>query len=564
MTKKFFGIFFLLSICFFVVKSQSLPVGSTAVEDFYRRNQLLNKSDSGVSFMVRPVLPIDVSNGLYTDPDAQIKNNTSRYLYGDQDSKASVILLPLSMQNQINSHHPYGWNDGAMIPAKGLQTLVSGGVYAKYGMLSVQLKPEIVMAANSYFETFNKNHYDIIFARYYDIYNNIDLPVKFGTSSYARAYWGQSSIRLNYKSLSFGVSTENLWWGPGIRNSLLMSNSAPGFPHLTLNTTQPIKTGIGSFEGQLIAGRLVGSGFAPLYPDNKAYFGVNLYQPKPNQWRYLSGIVLTWQPKWVPGLFLGYSQSAQSYGKDLDGIKDYLPFFSTIKSINAEDLSNKKRDTRNSMFARWLWPEEHAEVYFEFGRNNYTGNLRQTLLQPDASRAYIFGIRKLMLTNPTAKEGILISAEATQMQETSVDNILDGLGWYVNKYIRQGYTYKGESLGAGIGPGANLQSLDVSWVRGLKRLGLQLERYAHNNDFYYYAYVDTQDWRRHWVDLSLGLSGEWDYKNFIFNGKLQGIQSLNYQWYLDPTINRNPGDPYYVSGINKFNLQIQAGLTYRF
>src|SRR5206468_1504691 len=129
----------------------------------------------------------------------------------------------------------------------------SAGVYAKYGMLSVQLQPEFVTAANDFFDPLNKNHFGVIFARYYDIYNNIDLPARFGTSSYTRAYWGQSSIRLNYKSLSFGLSTENLWWGPGIRSSLLMSNNAPGFKHLTLNTTKPIKTPIGSFEGQLIA-----------------------------------------------------------------------------------------------------------------------------------------------------------------------------------------------------------------------------------------------------------------------------------------------------------------------
>lgn len=563
MNRVIIVISFLLCYVFFA-EAQTIPVGRVAVEDYYRRSQLIGKSDSTVSFMVRPFSPKSIDNGLYADPDGQLNSKSHQQLYKTQDNKGSIILLPLTMQNQFNTHHPYGWNDGAMIPAKGLQTLISGGIYAKYGMLSVQLRPEFVTAANNYFETFNKNHYDVIFARYYDIYNNIDLPVRFGTKSYTKLYWGQSSIRLNYKSLSFGVSTENLWWGPGIRNSLLMSNTAPGFPHLTLNTTKPIQTGIGSFEGQLIAGRLEGSGFAPLYPDDIKYFNINLYQPKPDSWRYLSGIVLSWQPKWVPGLFLGYSQSSQLYGKDLNGVKDYFPFFAAVKSVNAPDVPINQNDTRYSMFARWVWPEERAEVYFEFGRNNYSGDIRQTLLQPDASRAYIFGLRKLIVTDKTKNEGVLISAEATQMQETSVDNILNGLGWYVNKNIRQGYTYKGEVLGAGIGPGANLQSLDVSWVRGLKRIGLQLERYAHNNDFYYYAYIDTQDWRRHWVDLSLALSGEWDYKNFIFNGKLQGIQSLNYQWYLDPTLNRNPGDPYYVSGINKLNLQIQAGLTYRF
>ncbi|MFX9097187.1 capsule assembly Wzi family protein, partial [Acinetobacter baumannii] len=47
-----------------------------------------------------------------------------------------------------------------------------------------------------------------------------------------------------------------MWWGPGSQNSLLMSNNAPGFLHLTLNTRYPIKTGIGNFEFQFISGKL--------------------------------------------------------------------------------------------------------------------------------------------------------------------------------------------------------------------------------------------------------------------------------------------------------------------
>ncbi|WP_163277304.1 capsule assembly Wzi family protein, partial [Enterobacter hormaechei] len=68
---------------------------------------------------------------------------------------------------------------------------------------------------------------------------------------------GQSSFRLNYKVLSVGISSENLWWGPGIYNSLLMSNNAPGFWHLTFNSRKPLKTPIGDFEWQLIGGKLV-------------------------------------------------------------------------------------------------------------------------------------------------------------------------------------------------------------------------------------------------------------------------------------------------------------------
>ncbi|MFD2145299.1 capsule assembly Wzi family protein [Mucilaginibacter antarcticus] len=177
---------------------------------------------------------------------------------------------------------------------------------------------------------------------------------------------GQSSLRLNHKAFSVGISTENLWWGPGIRNSLVMSNNAPGFTHLTLNTRRPVKTPIGSFEGQIVGGQLMNSGFAPLTPDG-TYFGTNLYVPKPNDWRYLTGLSVSWQPKWVPGLFLGLTQSKQMYGKDLTSIGNYLPFYSSVKAVGGPDDPINTADRRTSFFMRWLWTQEHAEIYFEWG-----------------------------------------------------------------------------------------------------------------------------------------------------------------------------------------------------
>lgn len=542
--------------------AQSIPVGTIGLEDYYRRAQLLGEADSSVSMMIRPIFPklsFKAKNVFYQDSLEKHHDliNASG-IYRSKNSKLEISLLPVSIQTQFNSDHPYGWNDGAMIPAKGFQTLLSAGVFLHYGILTVQFRPELDYAANTKFSTLNPDTYPLIAAKYYDYYNNIDLPARFGKEQYSRAYWGQSSIRLNYKDVSFGLSSENLWWGPGIRNSLLMSNTAPGFKHITLNTIKPIKTAIGSFEGQLIAGRLENSGYGVLEPEVD-FFSSSLYVPKPNDWRYISGLTLTWQPKWVPGLFFGLTRSSQLYANDLSKFGDYLPFFSSTTKVNA-DQGFEKRDNRSSLFMRWLWPEEHAEVYFEYGHNNNIGDQRNQALEPARNRAYIFGLRKMLPFNKSRDENILISIEATQLQETNSTDILNANSWYVNKYVRQGYTNRGEVLGAGIGPGANLQTLDVSWVKGLKRLGLQFERYVHNNDLYIYTYINNQDSRRHWTDLSIALNGEWNYKNFIFNAKLMGVKSLNYQWYLY----EDPNVAYTANGKDAFNAQLQAGLTYRF
>jgi hypothetical protein len=90
------------------------------------------------------------------------------------------------------------------------------------------------------------------------------MPERFGEKAYKKSLFGQSSIRLNYQGLSLGLSSENIWWGPSVRNSIMMSNQAQGFNHITFNTTKPVKTLIGNFEWQVVTGRLEASGFSLL------------------------------------------------------------------------------------------------------------------------------------------------------------------------------------------------------------------------------------------------------------------------------------------------------------
>jgi hypothetical protein len=179
---------------------------------------------------------------------------------------------------------------------------------------------------------------------------------------------------------------------------------------------------------------------------------------------------------------------------------------------------------------------------------------------PDYGRAYIFGLRKLMPFKQRADENILVGLEVTQLSQSSVEIVRNAGSWYIDQNIRHGYTNRGEMLGAGIGPGGNLQSLDVSWGKGLKMIGIQLERYIHNNDFYYYAYEITKDWRRHWTDLSVTAKGKWDFNNIVVNTKINFVRSLNYGWYLLQT------DPnsYVVNGRDVSNVQIQLGVSYNF
>lgn len=558
MKKKILIVVWLLSIGAFQAISQTLPVGQLQnIDDAYRRQQLLGNDTSKSSFMIRPIYISDVNKfDLSEDNGSFSTHDFRKQLYSSANGVTALYALPVVWQQQYNTHHPYGWNDGAMVPAKGYQTLFSAGFYAKIGPLSIQFKPEVVFAQNKDFleisepAPFKPNVLGVM-------YNYIDLPEKFGNGAYHKFNWGQSSIRLNVGPMSLGLSNENLWWGPGVRNSLLMSNNASGFKHLTLNTIRPVNTPIGSFEVQLISGKLEKSG----YPGSQYVKS----QAKPDDWRYLSGLAFVFNPKWVPGLYLGFDRTFVVYSKDLgNGFYDYFPVFSALEKVAYEDPNDpnidyedpKKRDQYFSFFARWVMPESHSEVYFQYGKNDHNKNLRDILLEPESSRAYILGFRKLV---PLAKsdEYIQVGLELTQMEKAPTKVIRTGGVWYRHSQVFDGYTNRGQVLGAGIGPGSDLQSLDVSWVKGLKKIGIQLERLVNNNDMFY---SKAPNIRGHWVDLSAAGKFDWTYKNFILNSQLTYIRSLNYQYALKEAVPYNFWNHDFQDANN---FQLRVGVMYR-
>ena len=547
--QKTFYIFIVCAIISQVkLNAQSLPVGTPVFDESYRNAQLLGQIDSTVSFTLRPLFPSALSklNNSF-DPDSTLKKSRwskfdGTFRFGGDNGV--LKLLPVTWIQQYNSDHPEGFNDGAMIPARGYQTLISTGIYAQFGPLSIQLKPEAVYAENKSFTGFpgiqpgNTQPY---------VANYIDLPEQFGNKTYNKLFWGQSSIRITVGPMSIGVSNENLWWGPGIRNALLMTNNAPGFEHFTLNTVRPVKTPIGSFEGQMIGGRLEESGYSV---------------STGNGWRYLNGLALSYQPKWIPGLFLGATRSLFTYGKSIKSFRDYFPVFIPISKAAdggaAEDAL--ARDQLASLFMRWLMPEEHGEVYFEYGKEDHNWNTRDFLQEASHSAAYILGLKKLIPLKIRKGEFIQINMEVTQLASNSA-TINRGwtINWYTHTPVTEGYTNLGQILGAGIGPGSNLQTIHIGWVKGLKTIGVQFERLVHNENYFYDVIKDV---RVHWVDLSSAAIASWDYKNLLFNVNAQFVRSINYEWQYVPKL--STPQQYWNESKDLFNFHGQLGITYRF
>jgi len=570
--RRIFFIFSVLTVLIYAqpqsVVAQSLPVGSPVFDDYYRMMQLLGKVDSNVSFTVRPInSAATLKSANLFDPDSTLKKDNWKEVQPTLFANGNGMfkILPLSWQQQFNSDHPYGWNDGAMIPAKGYQTMVSGGFYLKYGPLSIQLRPEYVYAANPAFDGYTSGHSGTDLSYYYGYHNQIDNPERFGNGPYSKAFWGQSAVRLTFGGISLGLSSENIWWGPGIRNSLILSDNAPGFEHITLNTTRPVKTYIGYFEGQIIAAHLNNTQYSPL-PVTALPDGTNLFAPKRNDWRYFTGFNINYHPKWIPGLTIGLIRTFDAYEKDVTGLSGYIPFFIPYAkdATHGTDASGTgdpfPRDQYTSFYARWLFTKAQAEVYFEYGLNDNSYDLRDFIGSPEHSRAYIFGLRKMIPISGAVDQHILFSGEITQLSQSPDRLVREAGGWYIHREVTQGQTNEGQVLGAGTGSGGNLQSIDVSWVSGLKKLGIAIERYEHDVDFYQEVFPDINGNSRNWVDFGFALQGTWNYKNLIFNAKLEEVKSLNYEWILK---DYNPNQ-YYIPHNTVDNLHAELGITYRF
>jgi hypothetical protein len=541
--------------------SQTIPVGTPILDEYLRRLQLLGEVDSSSSMMIRPLYPAEafgVKNGFDLDSSAVDLDNSFFHRRFGKEGKGKFLTLPGVYKSQYNSTYAFGVNDGAFIPNRGIQQIFSPGAYAEYGKFSLQLQPEILFAQNKDYLGFPIEHQATILF-YYEYMNRIDMPERFGDGAFNRFYLGQSSLRFNVKEYSLGISTENLWWGPSRRNSLLLGNNAPGFLHFTLNTRKPVKTSVGSFEGQVISGFLKSTNFLPPWPDYSIQENPVFFAKRENGNRYMSGLVLTYQPKWIPGLFLGYGSVNHLYRDDISELGDLLPIFNGRKGPNnAFDAIRDKRQQFSSGFFRWLSPAGRFEFYGEFGTRGNSRKLEDFVITPEQGRAFTFGFAHLMNLKKPGRF-LEISSEMTLSGQTIREEIRQLRTWYIHDHVRHGYTHQGQVLGIGNGPAANQLFVGFAWVEGLKKIGLQFERIEYNNDFYYYRYEASKDLRNKYVDLVFTLAPEWKFGDFLLSGKFQYVNTLNYKWFLE-----NQPDQYFVPGYDRKNFVGQIGLAYFF
>jgi hypothetical protein len=408
--------------------------------------------------------------------------------YDVTEGDHAIGLLPVRLDAVVNSAYPRGLNDGALWSGRGLGARVRAGAAIRYGVLSAAIAPEFTYAQNSDYKLPNPEVPGLSPFAYPWHGGTIDWPQRPGDGSQSSVEPGQSFVRVDAYGLAAGVSTENLWWGPALYNPILMSNSAPGFPHAFVGTGRPLNIGIGALDFELVWGRLSESEWFDGDPENDR--------------RLFAGLVVDFEPVFAPGLYLGAARTyLTTIPPDGLGIGDWvLAPYRGVKGNAGGAFAGENQLI--SIFGRFVAPGAGLEAWAEWGRDDHWVDLEDLAKEPDHSQVYTIGVQKVFERRAA---WLRFYGEWTHLQAALPFRAFRGaVTFYTNTSVRQGYTHRGQLLGAGIGPGSDMQILGGEWLTDWGRSGLFVQRTRFDDDAYYANYSIIYGLNGHDVELTGG------------------------------------------------------------
>ena len=434
-----------------------------------------------------------------------------------QGEGLNFTLLSPQFNSNYNTKYARSFNDGPAWYGKGVSFDVNAGFRVDLGPVSGIFYPNFSFSENRPFQLF-ENGIGNEFR--YQLDPRIDWVQRFGNSSFKQFHLGQSSLFADLWKIRIKVSTENMWWGPGISNSITMSNTAPGFLHASIGTYKPIVTSYGDFEFNSIWGR---------FRESEYFDGIS-----DNDNRFLHVLSFGYRPsfsKLFKGLSFGLTRviyqtwptSGLSFGDLFLGLKNT----NSIPQVDSNgNLVFDETDQILSFNFRWIFAKAASEIYFDFGRSDFWLDFKDLVSEPDHSGVYTIGFQKAF----TSKNGTWrLSFEHTSLAAARTREIRSSLSIYLNSAVTQGYTNRGQLLGAGIGPGSKAQTLRLDKFDSNGKLGLVLSRIKFNEDYVFDQSTNTQTTLNHDVEVNFGA----EYVRFFDSFELatQLIFSRRINWY---------------------------------
>jgi hypothetical protein len=411
--------------------------------------------------------------------------------------RLDIGLVPVDLHFQATTGYPRESANGLRWAGNGITAATQFGVRARWRGLSASLAPTFSYQQNGNIEILPVSLPGTSPYAWYWRPRNIDWPQRFGGESFWWAHPGDSYIRLDGFGASLGFSSETLRWGPGRRYPLLMSGTAPGFAHAFVGTSDPVNVYLGDLFVEAVWGHLEESDFFDGDADNDT--------------RLLAGAVASFQPRVLPGLTIGliraYVETIPPGGWSLG---DYLSKPYSDLLVNKTEAGGGADNELFSIFFRWALPESMFEVYGEFARDDqWDGWTDDFIKEIDHSAAVMAGLQKLVrLGSDDASTYLRVAAEIvdTNFPETQRSGRPEGI-FYTHAGAIQGYTHRGQLLGAPVGPSGDGQYLTTELLFDTWHIGLYGERIRFAKDIYYQALAPRYTYKGHDVELTGGVRG---------------------------------------------------------
>lgn len=431
--------------------------------------------------------------------------------------------------NSFNTKVPYGQNDSALWQGKGFNSSLTGGARLEGYGFEVTLKPQLTFSQNLDY-TYKKSAYESEYGYFSGGGYYIDMPQRFGDSAYYNFDWGDSEIRYTWHNLTAGFGTQNVWLGPAWLNPIMSSNNAAGFPKVDVGlrktkvTIPKLGWYLGDIEARLWMGKLYESDYFDSNSDNDE--------------RLVNSMMLSYSPSFLKGFTVGASRTMLTYWGNFS-LKYMNPFYSPI----SRELGNIDDDKKISLFADYVIPAGGIEIYGEYAIDDGLMPGFWTVA-PEHASAYTIGAKKTLSISEEKKIYGELIFEHSDFELSKDYFFWSGYsGFYFHYDITQGYTNKGQIVGAGTGYSGNSQYLgfrlfypkgssmislhrhvDDSNYNFNKAVGLSIPENLLDNE----AYIRyCQKWR---TAITLGLSTD-----YFLNQNLRvggSYELTRYQFYM--------------------------------
>lgn len=281
-------------------------------------------------------------------------------------------------------------------------------------------------------------------------------PEALGNEEYGALRLASGYARLTLWNVELLVGRENLWWGPGLRGSLILSNNAPPLDQVRIGAAEPFLL---PWVGQWLG------------PTKLLFFVAQLEERRDHARAKLAGARATIAP--FPFLELGISRT-MTFGGEPSPQPDFVDFLRLLFDPPAgDDLVREPELRSNNVFAidadlrlanvdRWGLPARDLRFYWEFG---WDDTCCETAFVPlEEALSFLVGGH---LLGVFGREGLEARVEYAQSSGLS----------FTHSSFTSGYWTRGEVISHPMGTdGRSLYARATQWITPRAMLGLQAYR----------------------------------------------------------------------------------------